>query len=128
MKVFQSQRALFMKRAWRKRCPQCGEGELFAGYARLKPECETCALVFRRESGGMTGSMSLSAMATELFAVCMILVIWLCTHWSVATALLVSLPTLAVFSYWWLPHSIALWVGVEYATDVHNGESWAKPR
>jgi uncharacterized protein (DUF983 family) len=117
-----------MKRAWRKRCPQCGDGELFAGYARLKHECETCGLVFRRESGAMTGSMYLSAVATELFAALMIAAIWLCTHWSVATSLAVSLSLLAVFTYWWLPHSIALWVGIEYATDVHNGESWAKPR
>ena len=117
-----------MKRAWRKRCPQCGEGKLFERYARLKRECETCALVFRRESGAMTGSMSLSAMATELFAVMLIAAIWPFTHWSIATSLAVSLPALALFAIWWLPHSIALWVGVEYATDVHNGESWAKPR
>ena len=50
------------------------------------------------------------------------------TSWSVMTSLLISIPILVVFTIWWLPHSMALWVSTEYATDVLNGESWADPR
>ena len=121
-------RLFFARRAWRKRCPQCGEGALFEGYARLKKECGTCGLVFRREQGAMTGSMYMSAVVTELFAALLVAIVWLCTSWTVTTSLLVSIPILVVFTIWWLPRSMALWSATEYATDVSNGESWAKPR
>jgi uncharacterized protein (DUF983 family) len=121
-------RLFFARRAWKKRCPQCGEGALFERYARLKKQCDACGLVFRREQGAMTGSMYLSAVVTELFAALLVIVIWTCTSWSVRTSLFVSIPILVVFTAWWLPRSMALWVSTEYATDVHNKESWAKPR
>jgi uncharacterized protein (DUF983 family) len=121
-------RLFFARRAWRRRCPQCGEGGLFEGYARLRMQCESCGLVFRREQGAMTGSMYFSAVVTELFAALLVAIVWLCTSWSTTTSLLVSVPILVVFTYWFLPRSMALWTSTEYATDVFNGESWAKPR
>jgi uncharacterized protein (DUF983 family) len=123
-----ARRLHFARRAWRKCCPQCGEGALFEGYARLNKECAACGLVFRREQGAMTGSMYLSAIVGELCAAVLVVVIWTCTDWSVATSLMVSIPIMIAFTYWWLPRSIALWTAIEYATDVMNGESWAKPR
>jgi len=122
------QRLFFARRAWRKRCPQCGRGALFASYSRLKERCDVCGLVFRREQGAMTGSLYLSAVVTESFAALLVAIVWLCTSWTAATSLAVSIPILVVFTIWWLPRSIALWVSIEYATDVVNGEWWAKPR
>jgi uncharacterized protein (DUF983 family) len=121
-------RIFFARRAWKKRCPQCGEGALFEGYARLKQQCDACGLVFRREQGAMTGSMYMSAVVTELFAALLVVVIWLCTNWTVTTSLLVSIPMLVAFTLWWLPRSMALWTATEYATDVLNEEWWARPR
>jgi uncharacterized protein (DUF983 family) len=121
-------RLFFARRAWKRRCPQCGEGALFKSYARLKKECGTCGLVFRREQGAMTGSMYMSAVVTEFFAALLVIAIWTCTSWSVATSLLVSIPVLVLFTAWWLPRSMALWTATEYATDVLNKESWTKPR
>ncbi|BAT58768.1 hypothetical protein GJW-30_1_01295 [Variibacter gotjawalensis] len=34
------------------RCPRCGEGKLFAGFATLKPSCETCGLDFSFADAG----------------------------------------------------------------------------
>lgn len=31
-------------RGLRKRCPQCGEGRIFAGYTRTKATCDSCGL------------------------------------------------------------------------------------
>jgi uncharacterized protein (DUF983 family) len=121
-------RLFFARRAWRRRCPQCGEGSLFESYARLRKQCDGCGLVFRREQGAMTGSMYMSAVVTEIFAALLVILIWTCTSWSVTTSLLVSIPVLVLFTAWWLPRSMALWTAVEYGTDVQNKESWAKPR
>jgi len=121
-------RRTFFVRALRKTCPQCGQGALFARWAKLRERCEVCGLVYRREAGGMVGSMYLSAIATELFALAVVLVLFFATSWSLAAMITVGLVLHFAFAAWFLPRSMALWVAVEYATDVSNGEWWAKPR
>jgi uncharacterized protein (DUF983 family) len=115
-------------RALAKRCPQCGLGPLFRGYARLHEHCAECGLVYRRESGSMTGSMYLSAAVTELFGALIVAVIFLGTDWSPGTSIAVGVPVVAAFCFAFQPYSMALWVAVEYLTDVGNREDWTRPR
>ena len=122
------QRRVFFARALRKTCPQCGKGELFARWAKLSDRCGVCGLVYRREPGGMTGSMYVSAVATELFALAVVLVLFFATSWSLGAMIAVGLVLHFAFAAWFLPRSMAIWVAVEYMTDVGNGEWWAKPR
>lgn len=68
----------------------------------------------------MTGQMYLSAAITELFAVLLIAVIWVGTDWSPMLSLAVSIPVVIVFSYAFLPKAMALWVAIEFLTDVGN--------
>ena len=121
-------RLLVLRRALRWRCPQCGEGALFRRYARVREACEHCKLVYRREPGAQTGSMYLCAAVTELFAALVIAVLWTGFDWSVPSYLLVSVPLVAFFCFAFLPVAQALWVGVEYVTDVSNGEPWVDLR
>ena len=121
-------RKLFLLRALKGRCPQCGTGPLFSGYAKLHPACPVCHLVYRREQGSMTGSMYLSAVVTEIFAALVALALFFATDWSTPVALTVGLALVALFAVLWLPRSMAIWAAVEYATDVHNGEAWTSPR
>ncbi len=39
-------------RGLRGRCPQCGEGRLFAGFLSLRPKCESCGLDYRFADSG----------------------------------------------------------------------------
>ena len=121
-------RLLFLRRALKKRCPQCGLGRLFRGFARLETKCAVCGLVFRREMGSQTGAMYLSAAVTEIFAALVALALFFATDWSVSTALGVGVVLVLAFSYTFLPVAMAVWVGVEYGTDYSNGEAWARPR
>jgi uncharacterized protein (DUF983 family) len=115
----------FVARAWRGRCPRCGKAPLFERAFRLHRDCVACGLVYRRESGAMTGQMYLSAAVTELLAAALALGIFFATDWSAATGLLVTLPIVAAFSYWFLPKAMALWVAVEFMTDLGNREPWS---
>ena len=128
MTVAPGDRALFLRRVLRKRCPQCGEGPLFRGFARLNLGCALCGLVFRRESGSQTGSMYLSAAVSEVFAAAVALALFFLTPWSFAVELALGIAFVLAFSYAFLPLSIALWTAVEYLVDVSNGESWTSPR
>ena len=38
-------------RGWRKRCPHCGEGRLFSGFAHHIERCPNCGLVYERNAG-----------------------------------------------------------------------------
>ena len=40
-----------LRRGWSKRCPHCGEGPLFSGWAHHLERCSHCGLVFERNSG-----------------------------------------------------------------------------
>jgi len=118
----------FLRRTLRKRCPQCGMGELFRSFARLHERCAECGLAYRREPGSMTGSMYLCTAVTEVFAALLVAAGWILTDWSLPVFLAVSVPVLLLFSYAFLPRSMALWVAFEYMVDVSNGEPWAQPR
>lgn len=44
-------------RAWRLRCPRCGQQKLFAGPFRMHTSCATCGLKYEREPGYFLGSI-----------------------------------------------------------------------
>ena len=121
-------RRLILKRVLARRCPQCGVGPLFRAYARLARSCGECGLVYRRESGAQTGSMYLTAAVTEVFAAALIFLLWWSFDWTTTRFVLTSVPVVLVFSAFFLPVAQAVWVGVEYATDLAGGEPWATLR
>ena len=97
-------------------------------YARLHERCASCGLVYRREQGAMTGSMYLSAAVTQIFGAAVIAGVWLLADWSTATSIAVGVVLVGAFCVLFQPYSMALWVLVEYLTDVGNRESWVEPR
>ncbi|MCP3917533.1 MAG: DUF983 domain-containing protein [bacterium] len=114
----------FIARTWRGRCPRCGDGTLFVSRFRLRADCEHRGLVFRREQGAMTGQMYLSAVVTEILAAALVLVIFFGTDWGPGLSIAVSVPVIILFSYWFLPRGMGLWVAVGYMTDIANREPW----
>ena len=122
------ERGVIFKRCLALRCPQCGEGRLFQSYSKLQEECPVCELRYRREPGAMTGAMYLSAVITEILAAMLCAALFLLTDWSVKTGLMVGVAVVAAFALLSYPRTVALWVAIEYWTDLKNGAPWAKPR
>jgi uncharacterized protein (DUF983 family) len=121
-------RRLIFARVLRRRCPQCGKSRIFLGYGRVAEACKRCGLVFRREPGAQTGSMYLTAAVSEVFAAFLILLFWWRFDWTPLVFVLVTAPLVLAFCAAFLPVAQALWVGVEYATDLEGQEPWAKLR
>ena len=113
-------------RVLRRRCPQCGVAALFRAFARLERSCERCGLVFRREQGAQTGTMYLTAAVSEVFAAALIFLFWWAFDWTPAVFVLVTAPLVLGFCVAFLPVAQALWVGVEYVTDLEGHEPWAR--
>jgi uncharacterized protein (DUF983 family) len=122
------ERGTVFRRGLSSRCPQCGDGHLFKGYCELWERCEECELLYRREHGAMTGAMYISAVMTEVVAALICVAMFLLTDWSVKTGLLVGAPVVAFFAFFTYPRAMALWVAIDYWTDLQNGAAWAKPR
>lgn len=76
----------------------------------------------------MTGQMYLSAAVTEVFAAVLVFLVFFCTDWSPAVSIAVGVPIVVGFSYWFLPKAMALWVAIEFMTDIGNREPWVAPR
>lgn len=72
--------------------------------------------------------MYMTAAAGEVFAALLIFVFWWLFDWTTLRFVLVTAPLVVVFCALFLPVSQALWVGVEYATDLEGGEPWAELR
>ena len=121
-------RRLILARVLRRRCPQCGAGALFRAYARLAGVCARCGLVFRREQGAQTGTMYLTAAVSEVFAAALIFLFWWAFDWTPLVFVLVTAPLVLAFCAFFLPVAQAVWVGVEYATDLASREPWVELR
>lgn len=107
--------ALF--RGFRRRCPRCGVGPLFAGWNRLHERCGVCGLAFERRSGDTWFFMYMStAGLTGLLVVIMFVlrprVIWI-------GQLLVGLVAVAVIGLS-LPYRKGIAVALDYLLERRN--------
>jgi uncharacterized protein (DUF983 family) len=99
-----------------KRCPRCGERDLFVHWLRIRDRCPRCRLRLEREEGGFLGAMTINYSATTLTWVAF-LVIWLLVDLpgvrvaplTVASVVLVGLLPLVFY-----PVSKMLWAAVDY--------------
>jgi uncharacterized protein (DUF983 family) len=88
-------------RALHLRCPNCGEGEIFSSWFRMKAHCPVCGLKLERgEEGYQVGSYMFNLVASELvFAVVfvgIVILTWPSPPWTLleygAPALMIIAP------------------------------------
>ncbi len=100
-------------RAMRLRCPHCGGGPVFVGYARLLPACPSCGLTFERgERGYWLGAYFVGLVAIETVACAWLLAVlvlswpdvpWRFLQWS-TVALLVG----TAIGFYQMSHTVFL--------------------
>ena len=44
-------------RGWRKKCPQCGQGDLYRSWMRLHEHCPACGLKYLESQGDLLGPL-----------------------------------------------------------------------
>lgn len=70
----------------------------------------------------MTGGMYLTGAVNQLFAVAVLIVLWLTVDAGPWIMLAIGLPVIALFSLLFLPYSKSLWLAIEYWTDTKEGD------
>jgi uncharacterized protein (DUF983 family) len=102
-------------RAVLRRCPNCGESNVFSSWMRLVDECPTCRLRFEREEGYWLGAILFNTAATiGVFGLAMVL--WAVSTWPDPpwnTMLVAGIVFNLVAPIVFYPYSKTLWVAVE---------------
>ena len=106
-------------RGWRRRCPHCGRGPLFATWFRMATECSECRLRFERRPGD---TWAFWLIGDRLFIAALLAVIVFGFR-STTTAHVVGLfLAAAVPLVWTMPHRLGVCVGLDYLSRVHTGQ------
>jgi uncharacterized protein (DUF983 family) len=105
-----------MLRGLRKRCPRCGQREIFDGWFAMKALCPRCRLRFEREQGGFLGAMTLNyAVAFGAWIVMLVVALILTVpDVPVAPLLAASVVILVGVPLWFYPRSKSLWAAIEF--------------
>lgn len=107
-------------RAFRRRCPYCGGGDIFEGWFTLRTQCPTCGITYAYETGYFLGSYAINIVVTELLAAAV--VIWLLIQSDLSVlqlqitgvVLAVGLPIL------FYPIALLLWVALDITFHPPN--------
>lgn len=100
-----------LKRGARRRCPNCAEGSLFAGYLKVEPVCPRCANPNGRYPAD-DGPAYFTIFLIGHLVIAPGLALTVLRGWSPLGLLAVGLPTVAVLTLTALPFIKGAWIGV----------------
>ncbi len=108
--------SLGLRRGVSRRCPNCGEGELFCGYLKVQERCAVCGhdlSQHRADDGPAYFTILLIGhlVIAPLFALSVV------KSWSPFLLLLVGLPLVATATLVALPFVKGAWIGVLWSTS-----------
>lgn len=110
-----------LARALRRRCPECGGGDIFQSYLAIKDRCPRCGYVFAREGGYFLGGYALNLIVAEFIPVGLMiaLLIWSDLSWIALEALLIPLAVGLPFLFF--PFARTLWMALDlFFTPVNQ--------
>ena len=102
-------------RGLRKRCPHCGEGALFSGWAH-RQRCSTCGLVFARNPGD---TWAFTILGDRLPIAVIIVLIYFGVVRSRPVLGLASMGVLLVLLVWTAPNRWGAGIALHYLSRVY---------
>jgi uncharacterized protein (DUF983 family) len=119
-----------LTRGLAKRCPICGEQDIFTSYFRLERHCPNCGLEFEREDGYWLGAMVVAiAVVLVVFGVAFVgglLLTWPDVPWTgllIGTLALNALVPVVLY-----PWCMTVWMGLHHAVVTTNRHETERPR
>jgi len=121
-------------RAFRLRCPRCGQGKLFVGLFRMNVECSNCKLTYERAPGYFLGSTYINYGATAIA----VTVAYLALHVGAGfsnRALAAPLAGFCIlFPLYFFRYARALWLALDsfldpvgFETGTNDGSASGRP-
>ncbi|MBK0401131.1 DUF983 domain-containing protein [Limibaculum sp. M0105] len=113
-------------RGWKRRCPNCGGGPVFASYLAVRPSCVACGEPFHHHRAD-----DLPAWATIVIVGHLVGTLLLSVEFSLAPPMWVHFalwPTLALgLTLWLLPRIKGMVVAMQWAWRMHGFEGEGQP-
>jgi uncharacterized protein (DUF983 family) len=112
--------SIVLGRAWRCRCPCCGEGALYRSDVRMYKKCPNCGLSYYPESGFYVGGMILNYIFTVFIVVAIYLVSLLLPDlltWSINARILLWMAFAIALSLSFWRYTRSLWLALNYWVD-----------
>jgi len=105
-----------LARGWRKRCPHCGRGALFDGWAHHLQRCSVCGLVFERNPGDTWAFTIIGDRIPLLFLIAVIYFGVARTHRVIGVILFAAVGLLVV---WTAPNRWGVGIALHYISRVY---------
>lgn len=99
---------------WRgvqRRCPRCGEGELFASWFTLEKTCNACDLQFEEKPGD---TWAFWLLGDRLFLGILIIAVFLVFRSSSWTFAMILLVVIGVPLVWTMPHRMGVCIALDF--------------
>jgi uncharacterized protein (DUF983 family) len=112
-------------RGWRKRCPRCGEGQLFRRYNILHERCSNCGLQYLEDQGALFGYLFLIDRA--LFVAPLIVMIFFRLYVPGAGWFYASCVVLVFALFYTLPQRSGVGVALHYFRRQHSVSGTGAP-
>ena len=105
-----------LRRGLRRRCPRCGEGQLFQRGIKINERCSSCNLLFQRNYGDTWMFMMITDRIPMLFGIAALYFGLVATSWTGAAILFVAVavPMLAT-----IRQRQGLALALDYLSRVH---------
>ena len=119
---YDASHATIMLRGVMKRCPRCGQGDLFESWTEMKEACPNCGLVFEQEEGYWVGALTYNTMIT-LSLFCLFIGVGAALTWPdtpVFPLVGVGVVAAVIVPILFYPFSKTIWV----ATDLAFFNPW----
>ncbi len=116
-----------LARSLRLRCPQCGQGPLFAGWLRMHPRCEHCGLAFQREPGFFLGAIYFNYGLTALIITASFFGLYLGAGIQPNVLLWPLTAFCVLFPLWFFRYARALWLGFDQYWDPRESAAHPDP-
>lgn len=107
--------ATAVQRGWRKRCPHCGIGPLFAGRWKHLDRCSHCGLVFERNPGD-TWAFTVIGDRLPIAAIIAVIYFGLVRHYLAVGLVVIAL--LGVLVIWTAPNRWGVGIALHYISRV----------
>ncbi len=104
-----------IRRGLTRRCPVCGEWNVFDGWFRQKPSCPQCGFVFARKEGQFIGAIGVNTSVTAIAIVLSMIIGFAVTApdfslpWILGSTVVVSIVVPTIF----FPVSKTLWAAMD---------------
>ncbi|MEX1224211.1 MAG: DUF983 domain-containing protein [Pirellulales bacterium] len=108
---------VYVLRALRLRCPDCGGTKLFSGPFRMRETCDQCGLKFYREPGFYLGSIYVNYGLTALLVMAVYFGLVALTELSDPWRLGISMAVCVLFPLWFFRYARAIWLAFDRYFD-----------